>query len=79
MAKIILDDGSYPYLTEGAAFVGEAGIPCLMNVNNVQIPKSLISFDKIKRTKDKYQFVHFYLHDRAGSFCEVAHSLHFVI
>lgn len=64
MAKIILDDGSYPYLTEGAAFVGEAGIPCLMNVNNVQIPKSLISFDKIKRTKDKYQFVHFYLHDK---------------
>ncbi|MGN1394565.1 MAG: DUF4417 domain-containing protein [Succinivibrionaceae bacterium] len=68
MTKITLDDGSFPYLTEGASFVGSAGIPCLMNINNIQIPKSIISFDKIKREKNKFQYVHFYMHDKYFNF-----------
>ena len=31
MKKTILDDGSYPYLTEGAELVGAPGIPALLN------------------------------------------------
>lgn len=46
MRKTILDDGFHNYLVEGASFVGAPGIPSLMNLNNIQIPKSLIPFEK---------------------------------
>ncbi len=39
MRKTILDDGFHNYLVEGAAFVGSPGIPALMNLKNIQIPK----------------------------------------
>ncbi|MCD8294835.1 MAG: DUF4417 domain-containing protein [Clostridia bacterium] len=65
MKKTILDDGSYPYLTEGADFVGDAGIPALMNLNNIQIPRGLVPFEKIRRPNvDRRQYVHFYMHDK---------------
>ncbi len=65
MKKTLIDDGSFPYLTEGADFVGDAGIPMLMNLDNVQIPRKLIPFDKAKKTNaDKRSYVHFYIHDK---------------
>lgn len=64
MKKTILDDGSYPYLTEGAELVGAPGIPSLLNINNTQIPNKLIPFEKIKKATDKRQYVHFYMHDK---------------
>lgn len=64
MKKTILDDGSYPYLTEGAELVGKPGIPMLMDINNTNIPKSMIPFEKARSTKNKRQYVHFYMHDK---------------
>lgn len=64
MKKTILDDGSYPYLTEGAELVGAPGIPALLNLHNTQIPKSMIPFEKAKKAQDKRQYVHFYMHDK---------------
>ena len=65
--KTIFDDGFQEYLTEGATVVGEPGIPMLMNLNNVQIPKDIVPFGKIKTCKNKRQYVHFYQHDREFS------------
>ena len=64
MKKTILDDGFHNYLVEGASFVGSPGIPSLMNLKNIQIPKGLIPFEKIKHTTNKRQYVHFYMHDK---------------
>jgi hypothetical protein len=64
MKKTIIDDGSYPYLTEGCELVGEAGIPSLLDIDNIQIPKGMIPFEKAKRNNDKRQYVHFYMHDK---------------
>ncbi len=55
MRKTILDDGFHSYLVEDASFVGAAGIPALMNLQNTQIPKGLIPFEKAKQTSDKRQ------------------------
>lgn len=35
-----------------------------MNLKNTQIPKCLIPFEKAKKTSDKRQYVHFYMHDK---------------
>lgn len=67
MAKTIMDDGFQAYLTEGAKFVGEPGIPMLMNLDNVQIPKDLLPFSKVNVCKNKRQYVHFYMHDKEFS------------
>lgn len=64
MRKTLLDDGSYPYLTEGAELVGEPGIPALMDIDNAQVPVKMIPFEKAKRAQDKRQYVHFYMHDK---------------
>lgn len=64
MKKTLLDDGSYPYLTEGAELIGKPGIPALLNIDNVQVPKSIIPFEKIRQTKNKRQYIHFYMHDK---------------
>ena len=65
MHKTILDDGFHAYLTEGAEFVGDAGIPMLLDLKNTQIPKALIPFEKIHSKKyDKRRYVHFYMHDK---------------
>ena len=64
MRKTILDDGSYPYLTEGADLVGAPGIPMLLDIDNTQVPRKMIPFEKAKRVSDKRQFVHFYMHDK---------------
>lgn len=64
MKKTLLDDGFSSYLVEGARFIGEPGIPVLMDLHNADIPKKLIPFTKAKYTKDKRQYVHFYVHDK---------------
>ena len=64
MKKTILDDGSYPYLTEGAELVGEPGIPALIDIDNTQVPKAMLPFEKIKKADNKRQYVHFYMHDK---------------
>ena len=65
--KTIFDDGFQDYLTVGATFVGAAGIPVLMDLNNVQLPRDIIPFTKAKKCPDKRQYVHFYMHDREFS------------
>ncbi len=67
MPKMILDDGFQSYLTEDAVLVGAPGIPMLMDLNNTQIPKSIIPFSKALHCKNKRQYVHFYQHDREFS------------
>ncbi len=67
MKKTILDDGFQQYLTEGATFVGSAGIPMLMNLDNVQLPKDMIPFAKVRSSTNKRQYVHFYQHDKEFS------------
>ena len=62
--KTIFDDGFQAYLTEGAVFVGNCGIPMLMDLKNTQIPKDIVPFSKLNTTADKRQYVHFYLHDK---------------
>lgn len=65
MKKTPLDDGFYQHLTEGAEFVGDAGIPALLDLKNTQVPKGLIPFEKIRSKKyDKRRYVHFYMHDK---------------
>lgn len=67
MKKTIFDDGFQAYLTEGAVFDGECGIPMLMDLKNTQIPRDIVSFAKLKTTRDKRKYVHFYLHDKEFS------------
>ena len=63
MKKIIYDDGFNDYLVKGATFVGEAGIPVLPRMKNLQIPKELIPFTKSRKNLERRKFVHFYEHD----------------
>ena len=65
--KTIFDDGFQAYLTEGATIVGDAGIPMLMNLDNVQIPRDLVPFGKLNTCRDKRKYVHFYQHDKEFS------------
>ena len=65
--KSIFDDGFQNWLTEGAVFVGRPGIPMLMNLDNVQIPRDMISFGKARKCPDKRRYIHFYLYDREFS------------
>ncbi len=65
--KTIFDDGFQSYLTEDAVLVGEPGIPMLMDLDNVQVPKDLLPFKRASKCPDKRQYVHFYMHDREFS------------
>ena len=65
--KSILDDGFQAYLTEGAAFVGEARIPMLMDLRNAQIPKDMIPFKAAMSATNFRQYVHFYMYDKEFS------------
>lgn len=67
MPKSILDDGFQQYLTEDAILVGEPGIPMLMDLQNVQVPKGMIPFEKARKCTNHRQYVHFYMHDREFS------------
>ena len=65
--KTIFDDGFQAYLTEGATVVGDAVIPMMMDLDNVQVPKDMIPFGKASKCKNKRKYVHFYMHDKEFS------------
>ena len=65
--KTIFDDGFQAYLTEGATIVGDPGIPMLMMLDNVQVPKDILPFGKVNVCNNKRQYVHFYQHDKEFS------------
>lgn len=65
--KTIFDDGFQSYLTESATIVGDPGIPMLMKLNNVQVPRDMIPFSKATICKNKRQYIHFYQHDKEFS------------
>ena len=58
------DDGFQAYLTEKANFVGQIKMPEILDMKNTSIPKELISFEKIKTSKNKRGYIHFYNHDK---------------
>ncbi len=58
------DDGFQAYLTEKANFVGEIKMPEIVDMGNTNIPKELISFDKLRTSKNKRGYIHFYIHDK---------------
>lgn len=61
------DDGFQNYLVEKASFIGEIKMPEIIDMGNIEIPKALIPFDKIKQVRNKRGYVHFYLHDKVFS------------
>lgn len=65
--KTIFDDGFQEHLTVGATIVGAHGIPMLMELDNVQVPRDIVPFTKAKNCPNKRQYVHFYMHDREFS------------
>ena len=62
--KTLYDDGFQEYLIKGANFLGEEGIPELLNIHNTEKPRTLIPFTKLKTSKNKRGYVHFYVHDK---------------
>ena len=58
------DDGFQSYLVEHASFDGVIKMPEIINMHNIEIPKELIPFNKIKIDHNKHAYVHFYLHDK---------------
>ena len=65
--KTIFDDGFQERLTKDATTVGAPGIPMLMDLDNVQVPRDMIPFSKARTCPDRRQYVHFYMHDREFS------------
>lgn len=43
---------------------GKPGIPALLDVDNTQVLKAMLPFEKIKKAENKRQYVHFYMHDK---------------
>ncbi|MBR6365667.1 MAG: DUF4417 domain-containing protein [Lachnospiraceae bacterium] len=65
--KTIFDDGFQDHLTIDATFVGEPGIPMLMDLRNAQVPRDMIPFSMARKCPNKRQYIHFYMHDREFS------------
>ncbi len=62
--KTFYDDGFQEHLVEGANFLGEEGIPELLNIQNTEQPRALIPFTKLRTSQTKRGYVHFYTHDK---------------
>ena len=62
--KTFYDDGFQEHLVEGADFLGEEGIPELLNIQNTEQPRALIPFTKLKTSRTRRGYVHFYIHDK---------------
>lgn len=65
MSKTVIDDGFAAYLVEEAEFDGKWEIPFIKN-ENIDIPKDIIPFDKIKKISKEDEeniYIHFYMHD----------------
>lgn len=63
MKKMKMDDDFQSYLVEGAAFEGDADIPCMMEFKNIIIPKELVPYTARKRINNKNIFLHCFIHD----------------
>ena len=63
MKKSKFDDGFQSYLVEKANFVGNIKMPEIIDMKNTGIPKELISFAKLKSSKQKRGYIHFYIFD----------------
>ena len=61
--KTPFDDGFQAYLTVGAEYEGEEGIPKMLGLGNIRVPKGTVSFPRCKNEKNKRLYVHFYVHD----------------
>ena len=62
--KTILDDGFQEYLTKDAVLTGDPGIPMLMDLPNVQIPRSMFHLGMqamLAELEPKAVLVHGYL------------------
>lgn len=62
--KIFYDDGFQEHLVENANFLGDEGIPELLDIKNTELPRTLIPFTKLRTSKNKRGYIHFYIHDR---------------
>ena len=62
--KTFYDDGFQEHLVDDANFLGEEGIPELLNIHNTEVPRTLIPFTKLRTSKNKRGYVHFYVHDK---------------
>lgn len=65
MSKTVIDDGFAAYLVEEAEFDEKWEIPFIKN-EEIDIPKDIIPFDKIKKISNKNEenvYIHFYMHD----------------
>lgn len=58
------DDGFQAYLVEKANFTGDIKMPEIIDMNNTSIPKDLISYEKLRTSKNKRGYIHFYNHDK---------------
>ena len=61
--KNIIDDGFNAELVETAIFTGKLEIPLIKNPKNFIIPKNLIPFNELDKSKNNEEFVCFYIHD----------------
>lgn len=64
MRKTLFDDGFQNHLVEGASFVGEPGIPMLMDLPDAPIPETLVPFNKAAKQNSKHSAIDFYIHDK---------------
>lgn len=59
----ILKDVFGAKLTEGATWDGYLEYPVIESAGNISVPESLIPFDKLNRSKNHKEVVHFYIDD----------------
>ena len=62
--KTFYDDGFQDHLVEGCNLLGEEGIPELLNIQNTEIPRCLIPFSKLRTSRQRRGYIHFYIHDK---------------
>ncbi len=70
MAKSKLDDDFHSYLVKDVSLTEKEKFPILMDLDNVEIPKGLIPFEKAKKCNvdsNKSMYIHFYQHDKTFS------------
>ena len=70
MAKSKLDDDFHSYLVKDVSLTEKEKFPILMKLDNVEIPKGLIPFEKAKKCNvdsNKRMYIHFYQHDKTFS------------
>lgn len=62
--KLFYDDGFNDFLVKGASFISKKKFPLLPLNSDVETPKTLIPFTKLRTSKNKRGFIHFYIHDK---------------